>query len=328
MGVASSGGRSPRRPRCAAVDLAGVGQRLQGRGRPSTARPCSPRSASRSWISWALRKSSKDSIAAATARRCRVGRSGCRRRSASVLVIVPSVGGVPVAVVDVVDVVAVLAPPGGRSRDRARGRAARRRARRCSWAGGVDGRERRRAAGAAGRSQTPERPGRPRSRPARAARSSGPGRRRVSERRPRCTSPPTEASVPSTIAAPSVVRNDAGQLLRRSRPAPPSARETSSSPTVRIATVTRDRGEHRDQQVVDADVEPGDPGELLVLGDREQLRRAGRRSTTTTTAASAIVTSTSDDGDRGDRAEQVAAAAGAALCPPSPVSSTPPARPP
>src|SRR3954469_5665883 len=57
-------------------------------------------------MSWALRKSSKVCSALATARRCRVGRvpSG---RVGSVLVIVTSVYGVPVAVVDVVDVVAV-----------------------------------------------------------------------------------------------------------------------------------------------------------------------------------------------------------------------------
>ena len=46
---------------------------------------------------------------------------------------------------------------------------------------------------------------------------------------------------------------------------------------MRIATVTRDRGEHRDQQVVEPHAEPGDPGELLVLGDREQLRRQAER---------------------------------------------------
>src|SRR5688572_23684993 len=60
----------------------------------------------RSWISWALRKSSNPASAAATARRCRVGRT-TGRWGWSVLVIVLSVYGVTVAVVDVVDVVAV-----------------------------------------------------------------------------------------------------------------------------------------------------------------------------------------------------------------------------
>ena len=49
--------------------------------------------------------------------------------------------------------------------------------------------------------------------------------------------------------------------------------ETSSSPTVRIATVTVTAASTGDQHVVDAHAQPGDPGELLVLGDREQLGR-------------------------------------------------------
>src|ERR1700712_566469 len=66
-------------------------------------------SASSVWISWALRKSSKVSIAAEIARRCRVGRSAPSPLAlGSVLVIVPSVYGVPVSVVQVVDMVAVL----------------------------------------------------------------------------------------------------------------------------------------------------------------------------------------------------------------------------
>ncbi len=60
-------------------------------------------------MSWALRKSSKVCRALATARRCRVGRAPCGRvgPSLSVLVIVAPVYGVPVPVVQVVDVVAV-----------------------------------------------------------------------------------------------------------------------------------------------------------------------------------------------------------------------------
>src|ERR1700712_2277818 len=84
---------------------------------PTSARPWSvrytvdsptlfPLLRSRSWMSCALRKSSKLCSAVATALRCLVGRGPCGRPG-SVLVIVPSVYGVPVAVVHVVDVVAV-----------------------------------------------------------------------------------------------------------------------------------------------------------------------------------------------------------------------------
>src|SRR5680860_715055 len=58
-------------------------------------------------MSWALRKSSKDCNAAATARRCRVGRAP-PGSTGSVLVIVAPVGYVPVTIVNVVDMVAVL----------------------------------------------------------------------------------------------------------------------------------------------------------------------------------------------------------------------------
>ena len=47
---------------------------------------------------------------------------------------------------------------------------------------------------------------------------------------------------------------------------------TSSRPTVRIATVTVTAASTDDQQVVDAHLQPGDLGELRVLGDREELR--------------------------------------------------------
>ena len=76
---------------------------------------------SRSWMSCAERKSSKEAIASTTAVRCRVGRRGAR----SVLVIVLSVGRVPVAVVDVVDVVAVLHGRVAAVRRRGRARAPR-----------------------------------------------------------------------------------------------------------------------------------------------------------------------------------------------------------
>src|SRR6476620_10771381 len=56
-------------------------------------------------MSWALRKSSKVCSALATARRCRVGRVPSGRVD-SVLVIVTSVYGGAVAVVDLVDVAA------------------------------------------------------------------------------------------------------------------------------------------------------------------------------------------------------------------------------
>ena len=63
---------------------------------------------------------------------------------------------------------------------------------------------------------------------------------------------------------------------------------------MRIATRDRHRGEHRDQHVVEAHVEPGGARELLVVGDREQLRGAGRHDATSTTAASATLTHTSE----------------------------------
>ena len=82
---------------------------------------------------------------------------------------------------------------------------------------------------------------------------------------------------PTTIAPASVVRNERASCCEVATGTTISA-ETSRRPTVRIATVTRDGGEHRDEQVVGAHPQPGDAGEVGVARHREELGRAGRAS--------------------------------------------------
>ena len=66
----------------------------------------------------------------------------------------------------------------------------------------------------------------------------GPGATRASyDANAAITSPPTDASVPSAMAAASVVRNERVSCCAVATGTTMSA-ETSSSPTVRIATVT------------------------------------------------------------------------------------------
>ena len=101
----------------------------------------------------------------------------------------------------------------------------------------------------------------------------GPGATRAwKDRSAESSRPPTEARVPMAMAPSSVVRNDRVSCWAVATGTTISA-ETSSSPTVRIATRDADGREDRDQHVVDADVQPRDPGELAVLRDGEQLRR-------------------------------------------------------
>ena len=113
------------------------------------------------------------------------------------------------------------------------------------------------------------RAGRPaRSRPAPAARSS---RRAPRRRRPRPSRRRPRPAVPIAIAANSVARKPRVSCWAVATGTTISAL-TSSRPDGAHRDGDGDRGEHRDQHVVEPHVEPGDPREVLVLGDREQLR--------------------------------------------------------
>ena len=64
--------------------------------------------------------------------------------------------------------------------------------------------------------------------------------------------------------------------------------ETSSSPTVRIATVTLTRGEHRHEQVVEADLQPGDRANSGSEATAKSCGSRPRVSVRTTAASPAV----------------------------------------
>ena len=115
--------------------------------------------------------------------------------------------------------------------------------------------------------------------------------------------PPTEAPMPSSIAATRVALNDREQLLRRGDRHDHQGRDQQQADgTHRHGH--RDGGEDRDGEVVGRDPQPRDPGELGIVGHREQLGRqadahhdhdGGERDRHPHVRR----------GDRGDRAEQV-----------------------
>ena len=188
------------------VDLAGVGERAAGSGRPWPARRS--RRCRREQVVDVL--GAAEVVEAPAARRRPPGAAGWGAAPGgsvgSVLVIVAPVGGVPVPVVDVVDVVAV--------RDR-QVPAVARRARGGASSGTAVWRRRREArrprtarAAAGGAAATPRRARRARSRPARAARSSAPGARRRDESAETQHAADRRDGMPRPIAATSVVRND------------------------------------------------------------------------------------------------------------------------
>ena len=262
----SSGGRSPRRPRCAACRPRRPRPAAAGSGRPWPARPS--RRAGRAGRGSPGRSGSRRRTPSPRRRRSRCfGRAASAGRS--VLVIVLSVGGVPVAVVDVVDVVAVRTATWPQSGPCS-----------CGWSSVgvvVDRRAGRAGNGARSRcrrrSQTPT--GQVTTKPASASSTIvGPGRDVgvVRTRTPRARSPPSEASDAEHHRRGQRGAERPGELLggrhrhhhqRRDQQQPDGAHRDGDA----------DRGEHGDEHVVDADAQAGDPRELLVLGDGEQLGR-------------------------------------------------------
>ena len=252
-------------------------------------------------MSWALRKSSK----LCSARRHRPplpGRAGCPRGRARLSARHSgSRGRVPVAVVDVVDVVAVrhgrvpavlavLVPV-------VLGHAGVRRRVPVPSAGSANGSAQPLSAaqqhadrvrrGEAGQREQHDRRAR--------------GRRRRTPRRPRRRARP---ACPAPSPTTSVVRNarvtccDGGDRHHHQR-------ADQQQPDGAHRHGHGDRGHHRDQQVVEPHVEPGDLGELLVLGDREQLRRQPDAPARPRPPPAPAVTQTSAARDGGDRAEEV-----------------------
>ena len=279
VGVASTGGRSPRRPRCAAC-------------RPRRRRPALQRAVDRGQADGRRdRRAGRGSPGRCGSRRTtpalgdraplpgRAQRPGVSRRLSARHSALR--GRVPVAVVDVVDVVAVGDGEWPQSWP-------------CSWVCssivlGCSCRARSPANGGAQRRAAAQpdadRPGTTKPASAsstmsgRARRSAGADANADSPR------PPTEASMPSPIAASSVRAERAGELLgggdRHDH-----ERGDEQQPDGAHRDRHGDGGEHGDQQVVDRAREAGDLRELLRPGrPRRAAARARRRRTITTRRA-------------------------------------------
>ena len=158
------------------------------------------------------------------------------------------------------------------------------------------------AAGAAARRPT----GQVTAKPARASSTIvGPGATvRRSDANAESTRPPTDADRAEHHRGASVARNDRVSCWAVATGTTISA-QTSSRPDGAHRDGDGDRGEHRDQQVVDAHVAARRPGRTPGPGRPRTAGARARRTRATTTAASAMVTQTSVDGDGGDRAEEV-----------------------